>query len=73
MLSLLALVIIAAGKSRLDIAIPFEDFKAEYGEDLYVHAVPVRQLLDFQTDTDKFKWTFVWNGKNYIFKSLERI
>lgn len=22
---------------------------------------------------DKFKWTFVWNGENYVFESLERV
>lgn len=32
-----------------------------------------RSMLDFKEQLDKFKWTFVWNGENYVFEKLERV
>lgn len=30
-------------------------------------------ILEQKDQLDKFKWTFVWNGENYVFEKLERI
>lgn len=30
-------------------------------------------ILEHIDDYTKFKWTFVWNGENYVFESLEKI
>lgn len=30
-------------------------------------------IMEYADKLDKFKWTFVWNGENYVFERLERI
>ena len=30
-------------------------------------------ILEYASKLGRFKWTFVWNGENYIFEKLERI
>lgn len=30
-------------------------------------------IADYKDKFSKFKWTFVWNGENYIFEKLERV
>lgn len=30
-------------------------------------------LREYESQLDKFKWTFVWNGENYVFEKLERV
>lgn len=40
-----------------------------YGSTLQGDVEKYEKLLD----QDRFKWTFVWNGRNYIFESLKKI
>lgn len=35
--------------------------------------ITVGNMREFADYFDKFKWTFVWNGENYVFERLERI
>ena len=30
-------------------------------------------IMEYIDELDKFKWTFVWNGENYVFEKLEQI